>query len=191
MIQHVCVTTLPSCWDAGLWATCHWSDSHPTWALKQEADNCFWGWRDGGMEQWRPCQGLRGNRVMEQQWYPASAVGGSGAEGSPVYQKWWEECPHHTASLAKFQLGSCLLPDSCCSSNFPEPGFCSPPTEPESDPTSLQLIPFFCVSDQPVSSKNLDGEKTLDWKMMHYVTWRPKDLRAARLTFGSGWNTEK
>lgn len=54
---------------------------------------------DGGLEQWRPCQGLWVNRVMEQQWYPASAVGGGSIKGFPVYQKWWEQCPYHRASL--------------------------------------------------------------------------------------------
>ena len=30
---------------------------------------------------------LSGNRVTDRRWYPASAVGGGGTEGSPVYQK--------------------------------------------------------------------------------------------------------
>lgn len=43
---------------------------------------------DGGWYRGNNVKVFSGNRGMDQQWYPVSAVGGGGTEESHVYQKW-------------------------------------------------------------------------------------------------------
>ena len=86
----------------------HQSDSRPTWALKQGSRDLIQvvaGWSSGSKVK----------ILVATAWWSGSGtqyllvVMLTQAKKSHIYQKWPEQCPHQTDSVACCQLGSWLL----------------------------------------------------------------------------------